>query len=45
MFGLIRTIIVVTIAFVGGLLFERDQAANACDGAGGTLRDGVCWNE
>ena len=45
MFGLIRTIFVVMIAFVGGLLFERSQAADACDGAGGTMRDGVCWNE
>ncbi|MEL6451625.1 MAG: hypothetical protein AAFQ19_10215 [Pseudomonadota bacterium] len=45
MFGLIRTPILLLIAFVGGLLFERSQAAEACDSAGGVVRDGVCWHE
>ena len=45
MFGLIRTAILLMIAFVFGLFFERHQAADACGAAGGTLRAGVCWNE
>lgn len=45
MFGLIRTMILVMIAFVAGLLFERDNVADACVGAGGTIQDGVCRNE
>lgn len=45
MFGLIRTAILVMIAFVGGLMFERSQAADACVGMGGKMHDGVCWNE
>lgn len=45
MFGLIRTTILVLVAFVAGLLYERGQAADACDGSGGKMHDGVCWNE
>ena len=45
MFGLIRTPLLVLIAFVAGLLYERYQAADACAGAGGKMHDGVCWNE
>ena len=45
MFGLIRTVVLIAVAFVGGLLFERGQAADACDGSGGVMRDGICWNE
>jgi len=45
MFGLLRTAILVCVAFVGGLLFERNQTAEACDGSGGVMRDGMCWNE
>jgi len=45
MFGLIRTAILLLIAFVAGLFFERSQAADVCDASGGTMRDGVCWNE
>ncbi|WP_299138537.1 hypothetical protein [uncultured Tateyamaria sp.] len=45
MFGLIRTVILICVAFVGGLLFERSQAADACAGSGGVIRDGICWNE
>ncbi|MBT6191425.1 MAG: hypothetical protein HOI22_14355 [Tateyamaria sp.] len=45
MFGLIRTAILVTIAFVFGLFLERNQAADACIAAGGIARTGVCWNE
>ena len=42
MFGLFRTAILILIAFVAGLLFERNQAAEACTAAGGEYRDGVC---
>ena len=45
MFGLIRTAILILVAFVAGLLFERSQASDACVGKGGVFRDGVCWNE
>ena len=45
MFGLIRTPILILIAFAAGLLFERSQAGDDCAQAGGQMRDGVCWNE
>ena len=45
MFGLIRTAILLCLAYIGGLFFERGQATDACTGAGGIMRDGVCWNE
>ncbi|MBY5934570.1 hypothetical protein KUV51_16295 [Tateyamaria omphalii] len=45
MFGLVRTAILILVAFVAGLLFERSQAAEACAGQGGEMRDGVCWHE
>jgi len=45
MFGLIRTTVLVLIAFVAGLLYERNQAAEACVDAGGEMHNGVCWNE
>ncbi|WP_299702042.1 hypothetical protein [uncultured Tateyamaria sp.] len=45
MFGLIRTPILILIAFVAGLMFERSKAAEACTDQGGVMRDGVCWNE
>lgn len=45
MFGLIRTAILVMIAFVAGLMYERNQVREACTGQAGTIRDGVCWHE
>lgn len=45
MFGLIRTPLLILVAFVAGMLFERSQAANMCVTQGGVMRDGVCWNE
>ncbi|MFL4469880.1 hypothetical protein ACERZ8_08395 [Tateyamaria armeniaca] len=45
MFSLTRTPVLLMIAFVAGLMFERSQTADACAGAGGKMHDGVCWNE
>ena len=45
MFGLFRLAILLPTAFVLGLFFERSNATTACTDAGGTMRDGVCWNE
>jgi UPF0716 family protein affecting phage T7 exclusion len=45
MFGLIRTIILVMIAFVAGLLIERNQTATACNDQGGMMLDRVCERE
>lgn len=45
MFRLVRTIILVLIAFVAGLMFERSQTAQACSAAGGEIQDGVCRDE
>ncbi|WP_299286556.1 hypothetical protein [uncultured Tateyamaria sp.] len=45
MFGLFRTAILVLIAFLAGLMFERSGVADACDGMGGIMREGMCWNE
>lgn len=45
MFSLIRTPILILIAFVAGLLYERNGVTEACVNSGGNMRDGVCWNE
>ena len=42
MFGLIRTAILLLVAFVAGLFFERSQAGEACQAEGGTLVRGIC---
>lgn len=45
MFGLIRLAILLPVAFVAGLLFERSNTGMACAEAGGDMRDGICWHE
>jgi len=45
MFGLIRLALLLPIAFVLGVFFERSNAAASCVDTGGVHRDGVCWNE
>ena len=45
MMGLVRLAILLPLAFVAGLLFERSNAATACADQGGAMRDGVCWHE
>ncbi len=42
MFGLFRTLFLIGLAFIGGVLFERSQARELCDAAGGTLTRGLC---
>ncbi len=42
MFGIFRTLFLVTLAFLGGLFFERSQAGEACTQAGGDMRLGIC---
>lgn len=42
MFGLIRTPILILIAFVGGMMFERNQAGELCAELGGTTERGIC---
>ena len=42
MFRPIRTAVLLGLAFLGGLFFERAQAVEACTGLGGITRDGVC---
>ena len=42
MFGLFRTAIIISVAFVSGLVFERSQASEACSKAGGEQREGIC---
>lgn len=42
MFGLLRTIFLVFVAFLIGLMFERSQAAEACAKEGGAMVDGIC---
>ena len=36
-------LLVLPLAFVLGLIFERSNATTACADAGGSMRDGVCW--
>ncbi len=45
MFRLIRTVILVLIAFVAGLMFERSQAGDTCRAAGGEMQNGICRDE
>ncbi|QBF29929.1 hypothetical protein [Thalassococcus sp. S3] len=42
MFRLIRTFILLVVAFTAGLLFERSQAAERCVAQGGDMQDGLC---
>ncbi|MFT6022116.1 MAG: hypothetical protein ACI9PY_000221 [Ascidiaceihabitans sp.] len=42
MFRLIRTIFLVAIAFVSGILYERYGGASACENSGGTYVNGEC---
>lgn len=42
MFGLIRTIILLLVAFVAGLFYERNQAGELCEAEGGALVRGIC---
>ncbi|MEM6563287.1 MAG: hypothetical protein AAF665_02510 [Pseudomonadota bacterium] len=42
MLRLVRTIILVLLAFVAGLLVERYNAAERCTASGGAMQDGLC---
>lgn len=42
MFGIFRTLILIAVAFVAGVLFERNNQKTLCDEIGGTWRVGVC---
>lgn len=42
MFGLIRLPILMLLAFVAGVFFERDQRAETCVAEGGDMRAGLC---
>ena len=41
MFGLFRLVILCAIAFLAGVLFERNDAREACE-ATGEWQDGLC---
>jgi hypothetical protein len=41
MFGLVRLVIFAGIAFVAGVLFERNDQRTACETAG-TWKNGIC---
>lgn len=42
MFRLIRLVVFVMLAFVAGILFERDNQKALCDQTGGDWARGVC---
>jgi hypothetical protein len=42
MFGLIRLPLLLCLAFVVGVFYERNQARKGCLAAGGALQDGLC---
>lgn len=42
MFGLIRLPLLVGLAFVAGMLYERSEARTACLAAAGEMRDNLC---
>lgn len=42
LFRPIRTIVIVTIAFVAGMVYERSNANERCTTAGGQMINGLC---
>ncbi|SFB07183.1 hypothetical protein SAMN05421688_2737 [Poseidonocella pacifica] len=42
MFGLIRLVIFVLLAFTVGMFYERQQAAERCGDLGGRMAAGLC---
>lgn len=42
MFGLIRLPLLLGLAFIVGVFFERSQAREACLAAGGTMQAALC---
>lgn len=42
MFRLIRLLILVTVAFVAGMLYERDGRQAICAGGGGLWIENIC---
>ncbi|MEM1350787.1 MAG: hypothetical protein AAGF27_00505 [Pseudomonadota bacterium] len=42
MFKPIRMLILAALAFIAGVLFERQNATERCTAAGGTVTDGLC---
>ena len=42
MFGLVRLVVFAAVAFVAGVLYERHNASEACDAAGGQFARGLC---
>ena len=42
MFALFRLPLLLGLAFVGGVFFERSQARDACLAAGGDMQAGLC---
>jgi len=42
MFGLVRLVIFAAVAFVAGVLYERNNASEACKAAGGQYARGLC---
>lgn len=42
MFGIFRTLILIAVAFVAGVLFERNNQKTLCEETGGIWRASVC---
>lgn len=42
MFRPVRTLIIITIAFCVGLLFERSNQRDLCRDRGGAMSEGLC---
>lgn len=42
MFGLIRLVILCAVAFVAGVLYERNNTRQACDALDGLSTNGLC---
>ncbi len=45
MFRPIRTLILLVVAFLAGIFFERYQHLERCTAAGGAVRNGLCQGE
>lgn len=42
MFSLLRLLVLLPLAFLAGMLFERNRIAELCEKAGGTAINDVC---
>ena len=43
MFRPVRTLILITFAFLAGVFYERSNQTERCHDSGGQIDDGICY--